>query len=178
MSREYRGWNSIGAVKYFNEHYKGKITTRRQLQEEDSGLYRKLRIIGKLDEILPNKHENFRDFSQVDPVQHFNQHYKGKITTRKQLKKEDGGLYEKLRKLGKLDEILPSRHESHRDFSEVNPIQFFNEHYKGKISTRSQLKKEDPTLYEKLLKLGKLDEIFKKKSSLDDILNRYVEGGE
>ncbi len=166
MSREPRNWNNIDAVQYFNEHYKGRIISRSQLEKEDRGLYNKLRKLGKLDEILPNLYENHRDFTQITPVKYFKKFYKGKITARNQLQKEDPTLYNKLRKLGKLDDILPSQNESYRDFSKTDPVQYFKKHYKGKIKTRKQLAKEDQSLYQKLRELGKLSQL------LPDIQNR------
>ncbi len=172
----HRDYTQTDPVQFFNQHYKGKITTRKQLQKEDQGLYCKLLRIGKLEDVLPDRQN--RDFAQIDPIQYFNQHYKGKITSRKQLEKGDRVLYHKLCKLGKLDEILPDQNESHRDYTQTDPVQYFNQHYKGKITSRKHLQKEDSGLYDKLRRLGKLDEVFPKKSSLDDILRKYTDEDE
>ena len=105
--RERRDWDKIDPVQYFNKRYAGKIITREQLRKVDGGLYHQLYRVGKLDELLPNSHQKDRDWSKIDPVQYFNEKYKGKIITKKQLEEVDGGLYSKLRKIGKLDEVFP-----------------------------------------------------------------------
>jgi hypothetical protein len=171
MSRG-RDWMENDPVKYFEEHYAGKITTRGQLQQEDHGLYLKLCKLGKLEDVLPDA--VYRDFSKVDPVDFFKEYPAGRIKTRGQLKKEDGGLYLKLRKLGKLEELLPDVQEK-RDWSKIDPVKFFEERYAGKITTRGQLKKEDRGLYDKLRTLGKLDVVFPSddKKQLEDLMDDF-----
>jgi hypothetical protein len=156
MSREYRNWKKQDPVEYFNEHYAGRITTRKQLVQEDHGLYLKLHKEDKLDIVLPDLER--RDFSNVDPVTLFNERYAGRITKRSQLEKEDTGLYQKLRKAGKLGVVLPDFRKV-RDFSKIDPVKYFEEHYAGRITTRKQLENEDPGLYAKLRKAGKLDDV-------------------
>jgi hypothetical protein len=106
MSRERRDWTKQDPVKYFEEHYAGRITVKHQLREKDYGLYQKLSKMGKLEDVLPDSVH--RDFSKIDAVVYFSEHYAGRITTPGQLQKEDSGLFQKLRKMGKLDVVFPS----------------------------------------------------------------------
>ena len=174
--RERRDWSKIDPVQYFNDEYKGKILTRKQLQIKDSVVYNMLRKLGKLDDVLPNSNQKDRDWSRIDPVQYFNDMYKGKIRTRRELRGADIGLHQKLSMLGKLDEVF-APNAPRRDWSKIDPVQYFNEKYKGKIITRKQLEEDDCGLYSKLLKLCKLDEVFPlvdQRSQLENLLQDYV----
>jgi hypothetical protein len=155
MSRERRDWTKQDPVKYFEEHYAGRITVKHQLREKDYGLYQKLSKMGKLEDVLPDSVH--RDFSKIDAVVYFSEHYAGRITSRSQLKKKDWVLYDKLLKQDKLHVVLPS--PKRRDFSKVDPVKFFKEHYAGKIATRDQLQTKDPSLMLLLRKTGKLDAV-------------------
>ena len=105
MRRERHFWDNNDPVKYFYKHYPN-IKSRRQLQEEDKGVYCILYKMGKLDEILPEKQEK-RDWTRKDPTKYFEENYP-QIKTRKQLRNADRGLYHILKKTGGLDKVLPS----------------------------------------------------------------------
>ncbi len=176
--QNHRDWNCTDPIKYFEQHYKGKITSRNQLGKKDPVLYDVLRKRKLLDKVLADKHENYRDWNSTDPLKYFEKHYNGKITSRKQLKKKDQVLYDVLKERRLLDQILPSKNQDHRDWKTSDPVKYFHEHYKDKIGSKEQLKLADQSLYNVLRKSGKLDVIFHKKDErniLEDLLRDYVD---
>jgi len=153
MRRERRNWKENDPVQYFYEHY-SHIKNRAQLEKEDPGLCRQLRINNKLDEVLQKKQKHI-DYSKTDLVNYFRQNCSD-IKSRKQLAIEYQGLYKKLLSEGRLDEVLPET--QYRDWAKQDPVELFRQQYSHVIS-RSQLKNEDAGLYSKLLKDEKLDEV-------------------
>jgi len=153
MTRERRNWKENDPVQYFHEHY-SHIKNRAQLEKEDPGLCRQLRINDKLDEVLQKKQKHI-DYSKTDPVNYFRQNCSD-IKSRKQLAIEYQGLYKKLLSEGRLDEVLPET--QHRDWTKQDPVELFRQQY-SHIRTRSQLKKEDSGLYKKLLSESRLGEV-------------------
>ena len=158
MIKERRNWKMIDPVEYFRQNY-SHIKGMTQLRREDSGLYLKLRKTGKIAEVFPGKQH--RDFNQVDPVDLFHQKY-FHVTSRAQLDREDQGLYDKLRALGKLDELLPNQNHNDRDWSTINPVDYFRQNYSN-IINRTLLMKEDRGLYWILMKTHKIDEVLPQK---------------
>jgi hypothetical protein len=172
-----RDWSTNDPDAHFNEHVKGKVASRAELRREDSGLHIKLLRLGVLGRILPPAHMPYRDWSKIDPVAYFDEHWKGKVSNRRELYRRDQGLYQKLRQQGKLDEILPDK-RSVRDWSKTDPVAYFHRHWKGKVSGRRELQQKDRGLYALLWRRGKLDELFPRpgtRAQLEDLLKRYVE---
>ena len=94
------------------------------------------------------------------PLDYFNENFKGKELTRSKLSKDDHSLYQALIVHNQLDEAVPQMER--RQFN-GDPLTFFNEHYKNKKLTRSQLQKEDISLYQTLRKYGQLEKAIHKK---------------
>ncbi len=155
----YRDWDVGDPLKYFKQHYEGKIASRSELERKDKGLYI---VLGKrrlLDQILPNQNQNYRDWNTSDPVRYFEQHYKGRIVNRSDLYKKDSVLYRTLSVRKLLDKVLPDSHQSYRDWNCTDPIKYFERHYKGKITSRAELSEKDRMLYYVLRKRKLLDKV-------------------
>ena len=127
--KQRRNYNETHSVELFHEKY-FYITSRAQLRKEDQGLYQKLLRTGKLDKLLLNKNEEYRDYSQTEPTELFYEKY-SHVTSREQLHREDNGLLVKLRKLGKLDEVLPLKkpRKQQRDYNQTDPVELFHKKY-------------------------------------------------
>lgn len=154
----YMGWTEQELVKFFNENF-SHLKTRIQLTNEDYGLYNKLKKAGKLDEVLPVKQR--KNWSKINPVQYFHDHYQH-IKSIRQLCEENGRLYDLLRKIGKLEEVLPGKKRC-RNWKNVDPVKYFHEHY-SHLKNREQLLRMDSGLYGALHRIGKLDELLPKKT--------------
>ena len=124
-------------VKLFKQQY-SRVTNRNQLRKENGSLYNKLWKEGKLDEVLPEKLR--RDYNKTCPVELFHKKY-SYVTSRGQLYKECKGLYLKLWREGRLDEVLPEKREQ-RDWKKQDPVELFKQQY-SHITSRRQLKKQD-----------------------------------
>jgi len=148
------GDDSLG---YYKEHYSGM--TRGRLQEEDPGMYNRLRKDCLLDEVpLANRSTITikRRSSKFggDPVKYYNEHYPG--MTRGRLQKEDNRLYNRLWEDGLLDEVPLAVRRRYSKFG-GDPVKYYNEHYSG--MTRTNLSKNNPGLYKQLSRKKLLDEV-------------------
>jgi hypothetical protein len=142
----------VGAI----TNYHGGLPVFQQKLDKYMGIER---------EIVPNRLDV--DFSKVDPVKYFEEKYKGKLSTRKELQDEHYKLYGALYKSGKLDEIFPRQIRSRKRFESVDPVAYFKEHFEGKIIYRRDLMKADSQLYNHLLKTGKINEVLPQKPRRD-----------
>lgn len=160
--RKRREWSKIDPVEYLHKHY-SHVKTRSQLEKEDSGLHGVLARRDELNKIFPRKKE-YRDWKKKDPVEYFHKHC-SHVKTVTQLIREDHGLYLMLRRTGKLDKLFPEK-QTHRDWSELDPVEYFHENYLH-IKNRKQLSEEDQSLYQVLVKIGKVDEVLPTKKQLE-----------
>jgi len=152
MIKERRNWKMIDPVEYFRNNCPS-IKGRAQLRREDSSLFYKLIRDGKLRDALPEMLR--RDYGLINPVDIFHEKY-SHIKSRAQLSREDPGLYCKLNRMGKLDEILPETQR--RNYKKNDPVKLFYDRY-AHITSRVQLVRENIGLYLKLLRNGYLDEL-------------------
>jgi hypothetical protein len=171
----YRRWKKNDPVKYFMKHHAGTITTRKQLELADKYLYTTLLKTGRINEVLDSKYDDNRDWTKMDVLQYFKENYEGKVTSSKQLRKEDSTVFYALWRLGKLRELFPDT-RTQRDWTKIDPVQEFMRLHQGTVKTRSQLQKADGMLYNKLNESGLLDKLFPKNGALDDILRDYADG--
>ena len=80
--------------------------TKTQLKEKDSGLYRALRRLDQLDEVVSHPTLIYR--GHETPLDYFRAHfYKYERMTRGQLSLTDSGLYRSLVRRGQLDKAIP-----------------------------------------------------------------------
>ncbi len=175
--QHHRDWTTTDPLKYFQQHYKGKIFNRSELSRKDQELCVVLRKLNLLDQILPNQNQNYRDWTTTDPITYFKQHYQGKITSRQELENKDSSLYQVLKHRKLFDKILPNQNQDHRDWSKTDPVKYFQEHYKGKIKRIVDLMRKDQSLCKILRTLGKLKLIFPKEDErklLENLLRDYV----
>lgn len=90
------------------------------------------------------------------PLECFRDRYSKEKISRGQLQRKDSGLYGALYGHGQLDEAIPEK--QHRNFG-GNPLIYYKKYYEGREDmTRNQLKNEDCSLYNSLLKTKQLDE--------------------
>src|SRR3989344_4514200 len=156
------GDDSLG---YYKEHYSGM--TRGRLQEEDPGMYNRLRKDCLLDEVpLANRSTITikRRSSKFggDPVKYYNEHYSG--MTRTNLSKNNPGLYKQLSRKKLLDEVPKAvRGAIKRRSSKFgdDPVKYYKAHYPG--MTRKELYNKNLSLYQMLSRKGRLDEVPKAK---------------
>jgi hypothetical protein len=86
------------------------------------------------------------------PLECFIDKYGDEKIKRRQLAKEDGGLYFSLRRNDQLDEAIP---KTYRGYD--SPLHYFNDKFKDRDITRKQLAKEDSGLYSSLRRRDLLD---------------------
>ncbi len=155
-----RDWSKTDPIKYFKQRYQGKITTKTQLHDRDQALYIVLRKAGRLGEIFPDKYSDRRDWESMDPVHYFKTHYEGKITVREELKRQDAGLWNILNEQQRLGEVLPNNNQGYRNWTTNDPVEYFKNHYEGKIGSRTKLARQDSILYDVLRRCGLLNSVF------------------
>lgn len=108
-----------------------------------------------------------REDKTVNPLDFFREHYDNR-TTRSQLAREDFSLYRILSRKGLLDEAIPDFNQGASERGRIggstgardlgdDPIAYYTEHHDG--LTRGQLRKEDPSLYQRLRRDGLLEHI-------------------
>jgi len=154
---------------YYHKNHTG--LTPKQLENENQGLYQKLKTEGLLNH-LPRKYAKPQDYGD-DPLAYYNTHHEG--LTRGQLEKENTGLYQKLRREGLLNH-LPRKKAKPQDYGD-DSFAFYQKKYAG--LTRGQLAKENHGLYEKLRIEGLLYQIPKKnyapsKELLEEMIDDYI----
>lgn len=156
--KQFRDYKDKSAVEIFHEKY-SHITSRNELKKEDRRLYEKLWKTGKIDEVIPER-KKCRDYKEKSAVDVFKEKY-SHVTSRGELAKEDKGLYQKLWKTSKLDDVLPEK-QKRRDYEEKSAVELFYEKYPH-MTSRGELSKEDRGLYCKLKKDGLLGEVLPEK---------------
>ena len=182
-----RDWSRMDgtapALEWFNRYghvYHGM--SRYELFKKDSGLYKRLERENTLDKAIPKS--MIRDYSAKSALEYFKEEYAEKKITRRQLKKDDPYLYNKLLKEHTLDEAIPKKtaifdlRKTDAEKSESQQfigqwaLDYFKENYAGIEITRSKLKRENNTLYQILLKDGTLEIAIppKHKDALYDLL--------
>jgi hypothetical protein len=121
---EHRKWASmndeelVGFARKFVEEK--KITGRKELQKADKGLYRALRNRGLIGKVIPETaHENRRDWASMNDEELIafvkSLVEENGITGREELKKEDSGLYEVLRRRKLLEAVFASVEQKKQD---------------------------------------------------------------
>jgi len=95
--KPYKGYESPLAC--FRAEYPDWNKGRTALRTEHSGMYQALNNAGQMDEAIPETL-----IRQGDPMDDFNEEYKGKFTTLKELRETDNSLYKRLARQGRLDE--------------------------------------------------------------------------
>lgn len=104
-----------------------------------------------------------RDWKGVDLIKYFRDNY-SHVTSREELKKLDLVFLLKLHEAGLIDSVVPSKNAHHRDWSVIDPLEYFQKNYSN-IDSPVELSKKDPSLNKKLRSLGLLDKAFPRKLS-------------
>ncbi|MBU1681908.1 hypothetical protein KKE38_03745 [Candidatus Micrarchaeota archaeon] len=143
------------------------VSSKSELKETDKGVYIVLLRRGLIDNVgFEEKRRSWEDMSDEEVVEFARKVMKEKdITRRRELEKDDYGLYSVLKKRGLLDEVgfeeKQRKYRSWKDMSDEEVVEFARKVMKEKdITGREELKKADCGLYQVLRKKGLLNHAF------------------
>lgn len=140
----------------------GLLETELQKTEQERLSIEEIKEIIALQKQKENKYYRFKSGA----LNYFNKHRAVyKWLSRKQLREIDGGLYFALRKEGTLTIAIPRT--IRRDFSKIDPIQYFKKHHAEHCKNVTDLFKRDQTLYAVLHKSGELGDLLDKEEYAD-----------
>jgi len=144
-----------------------KIDTRGKLQKADGGLYTTLRRRELLDRIrFEEKQRSWEDMSDEEVIEVVRKVMREKkITSKRELKEADRGLYSVLRKRGLLEEVgFEERRRKQRSWKKMSDdeiVEFAKRAMEEKeIGSRKELENTDGGLYNVLWRRGLLDSVF------------------
>jgi len=177
-----RAWSELTeetAREYYLEHFEGM--SRGELSKEDSGFYKALYKRGLLD-VLPKTEQSHRrdwsDLTEETARAYYLEHYEG--MSRLELRKEDVGFYNALRKRGLVDILPESKNLNHQDWSWLNEDtarDYYLEHFEGR--GRRELSKDEAGngFYKALQSKGLLDIAFRPFYNMEEFQEHLEESG-
>jgi len=156
--RSFKGWTVEDFQKFCNDNYSGM--SKSEVEKADGGFYNIIRKEGFIDEVLPeSKRRDFTGWELKDYVDFYESNYAG--MSRSEVNKADGGFYNKIRKEGFIDEVLPkNKKRSFKGWELQDFKDYMNNNYSG--MSRKEVQKADSGFYEKVRKEGFIDEVFPK----------------